>query len=720
MNLTTKRKIQMLIDLAMTILLPTLMAYGLVGEAAHEWLGIAMFSLFLAHQVMNAAWYKSLFKRRYTVRRTANTVIDGLLFVDMILLMVSGMIMSRHVFAELPLKGWMAFGRAAHMLAAYWGYALMSVHIGFHINAMKGAMRKATGVSKQSTLRATVLRALAIAISAYGVYAFIKRQIGAYMLFHIQFVFFDHSEPPIFFFVDYLAVMFLFAYGGHVLSGILGRLQSKEGNMKKISSVIFVTLLMTTTLAGCGSAETPTESAPDTSSNTASDTPSAPAPDSWSEESQSAIQTETPEGFILVAGGTFTMGSPDSEAEREADEVRHTVTVSGFYIAPSEVTQAQYNTVMGGNPSANQGDNLPVENVTWYDAVNYCNALSERDGLTPTYTIEGQSVTWDRSADGYRLPTEAEWEFASRAGTETPFSFGDYVEDSDANCYNAYGYNNDATGNWVNGYLQHIVAVDSYSPNSLGLYNMHGNVAEWVWDWYGAYSTESASDPTGVGEGNYKVARGGGWNDFPKNIRSAYRSAFPADVPLYSIGFRLARNAEPDDGSVTSINLAQAESTGGKVLIAYFSASGNTKGIAESIESMTGADLFRIERQEPYRSLYADALGEQRANEVPDLAEYLEDAGLDINQYDTILIGYCNWWASIPAPVRTFLMRYDLSGKTIIPFCSHGGGLFGQSVSTVAKLAPDSTIKEGFHASYSSYDNNRISAWLEGHGIQVR
>jgi formylglycine-generating enzyme required for sulfatase activity/flavodoxin len=430
------------------------------------------------------------------------------------------------------------------------------------------------------------------------------------------------------------------------------------------------------------------------------------------------------EGFALVEGGAFTMGSPDSEYEREADEIQHEVIVSDFYIAQSEVTQAQYNAVMGNNPSANQnGGNLPVENVTWYDAVRYCNALSQKDGLTPAYIIEGQNVSWDRSANGYRLPTEAEWEFACRAGTATPFSFGDYVEDSDANCYNAYGYNNNASGNWVNGYLQHTVAVDSYSPNNFGLYNMHGNVSEWVWDWYGAYGVNPVSNPMGSAEGNYKAARGGGWNDMPKNIRSAYRIAFPADVPLYSIGIRLAQNAESAQGIALSAKRVQSESRNGKVLIAYFSQTGNTEGFAEIIKEQTNADIFRIERETPYsstqnsQSLYAEALTELRESATPNLANYLEDVGLDINQYDTILLGYSNWWASIPASVRTFLTHYDLSGKTIIPFCSQGGGRFGQTISAVTKLAPNSTVKEGLYVTYSSYDREHISAWLKQSGI---
>lgn len=415
------------------------------------------------------------------------------------------------------------------------------------------------------------------------------------------------------------------------------------------------------------------------------------------------------DGLVLIKGGTFQMGSPATEPERDADETRHEMTVQDFFMSPTEVSQQEYESVMGNNPSERKGSNLPVENVTWYDAIAFCNALSQREGLTPCYHISGTTVTWRLDANGYRLPTEAEWEYAARGGKQTPFNFGDYVHDSDANCYNAYGYNNDASGHWVNGYLQHTVAVTEYPANAYGLHNMHGNVAEWTWDWYAEYGTNSE-------EGRYKVVRGGGWNDFPKHIRSAYRSAFPADVPLYATGFRVVRSVAAASGEQKSISTANAKNPAGKVLIAYFSQTGNTDGLAQIIHEMTGYDIFRIERATPYsatynsQGLYAEALTEYREQAVPELKAYVSN----LADYDVILLGFCNWWASIPAPVRSFLKHDDFSGKTIVPFCSMGGGRFGQTISAIAKLAPESVILKGLDVTYSSYDRTAIRSWLDG------
>jgi formylglycine-generating enzyme required for sulfatase activity len=267
---------------------------------------------------------------------------------------------------------------------------------------------------------------------------------------------------------------------------------------------------------------------------------------------QSSLGTQgSSADFVLVKGGTFTMGSPASEPERGTDEAQHRVTVSDFYIAKSSITQREWTALIGGNPSEfktnptdSSGDNLPVENVTWFDAVRFCNARSVREGLTLVYTISGETVVWNRSANGYRLPTEAEWEYACRAGTTTPFNTGNNITDAEANFYNNYGYNNNSSGRVTGGYRQRPMPVNSFKANPLGLFDMHGNMADWCWDWYGEYGAAAQSNPTGPAAGTLRVNRGGGWNDFPKHIRSAYRAATPPDNSSFNLGFRLARNAQ--------------------------------------------------------------------------------------------------------------------------------------------------------------------------------
>jgi formylglycine-generating enzyme required for sulfatase activity len=237
--------------------------------------------------------------------------------------------------------------------------------------------------------------------------------------------------------------------------------------------------------------------------------------------------TPAPPGMVRISGGTFMMGSPDSENSRESDEgPQHSVTVSGFSMAKYEVTQGEYQAVMGTNPSGFSGGNLPVEQVSWYDAIVYCNALSQREGLTPAYTISGSNVTWNRSANGYRLPTEAEWEYACRAGTTTPYYTGDSISKSQAN------YNENGT-----------MDVGSFVPNAWGLYDMAGNVWEWCWDWYEDYSTGSQTNPEGPSTGTNRVERGGSWFIFGGgDLRSASRGHSTPSLRFDFIGFRLVRS----------------------------------------------------------------------------------------------------------------------------------------------------------------------------------
>ena len=247
--------------------------------------------------------------------------------------------------------------------------------------------------------------------------------------------------------------------------------------------------------------------------------------------------------LLLIKGGKFMIGSPESEISRGKDEARHSVILIDFHLAQYEVTQKEYQEIMNANPSHFKGDTLPVENVTWFEAIMYCNERSKKEGLTPVYIINGSgeqlTVTWNRSTNGYRLPTEAEWEYACRAGTTTPFNTGDNITPNQANYYGRYPYNNAPSGQ----YREKTLPVGSFAPNSWGLYDMHGNVWEWCWDLYGQYAATEQADPAGAEDGAFRVNRGGGWNDFGRHLRSAYRAAHSPSNRTFNIGFRVARDA---------------------------------------------------------------------------------------------------------------------------------------------------------------------------------
>jgi len=260
-----------------------------------------------------------------------------------------------------------------------------------------------------------------------------------------------------------------------------------------------------------------------------------------------------PPNMVLIKGGTFTMGSPASEMGHSGDEIQHQVTVSSFYMGKYEVTQKEYQEIIGTNPSFFKGDNLPVERVSWYDAVEYCNKRSQKEGLSPAYTInKNQSdpnnkstsdtvkwtVTWNKNANGYRLPTDAEWEYACRAGTTTPFSTGNNITTSQANYNGNKPYNNNAKGE----YREKTTPVGSFAPNPWGLYDMHGNVWEWCWDWYRNFAGGTQTDPGGAASGNSRVERGGCWSYPAGFLRSAFRFYTYPSYRYESLGFRLARN----------------------------------------------------------------------------------------------------------------------------------------------------------------------------------
>jgi formylglycine-generating enzyme required for sulfatase activity len=267
--------------------------------------------------------------------------------------------------------------------------------------------------------------------------------------------------------------------------------------------------------------------------------------------------------LVSIPAGTFTMGSPATEANRNDNETQHSVTLSSFKMSKYEVTQAQWAAVMGKTIVEQQalvttlttdygrGDNYPVYFVSWYDALVFCNKLSMMEGLTPAYSISGSTdpavwgtvptikdktnaATWDAvvivaGSTGYRLPTEAQWEYACRARTTTAYNTGAVISD-DTGWYD---------GN--SGRKTHEVGLKS--ANAWGLYDMHGNVSEWCWDWAeaGDYSSSSVTNPTGAVTGSYRIRRGMSYLNIGEDLRSACRESDLPSMRDLNIGFRLVR-----------------------------------------------------------------------------------------------------------------------------------------------------------------------------------
>ena len=223
--------------------------------------------------------------------------------------------------------------------------------------------------------------------------------------------------------------------------------------------------------------------------------------------------------FVWIPPGTFMMGSPADEKGRRDNEFQHKVTLrKGFYMGVYNVTQEEWQAVMGNNPSEFKGEkNLPVEMVSWNDCQDFAKQLREKDKKL------------------YRLPTEAEWEYACRAGTTTPFHFGETISTDQANYYGGAIY-----GNGKNGVFRNkTTPVDSFPANAFGFYDMHGNVRQWCQDWVGDYPQNDVVDPQGPEKGKNRVQRGGSFHLDPVGCRSAHRHFNGPGIRNRVSGFRL-------------------------------------------------------------------------------------------------------------------------------------------------------------------------------------
>jgi len=242
---------------------------------------------------------------------------------------------------------------------------------------------------------------------------------------------------------------------------------------------------------------------------------------------------DVPDGFVLVDGGKFVMGSNEEEREQPI----HEVFVDSYMIGKYEVTQAEYKKVLKNNPSMYKGDDKPVNNISWYHATKYCNKRSKMEGLTPCYTGVGEDIKCDFSANGYRLPTEAEWEFAAKGGLKGKgFIYAGSDNPDEVAVYNKK----------LNTGLQ---VPGTKKPNELGLYDMCGNVRELCWDWFGKYKGIAENNPTGPKTGDMRIERGGSWKHDEYFARVSARFFHDPIFNYGSVGFRVVRTAPKQDAA---------------------------------------------------------------------------------------------------------------------------------------------------------------------------
>jgi len=233
--------------------------------------------------------------------------------------------------------------------------------------------------------------------------------------------------------------------------------------------------------------------------------------------------------MVRVEGGSFTMGTNDHDADDDERPPRE-ITVSSFYISPYELTQAEWVKYMPTNPSTFSGDDRPVEGISWFDAVRYCNLRSEAEGLTPCYSGTGDATLCDWSASGYRLPTEAEWEYAAKGGIYQ----SDTIYAGGSNISSVAWYDQNSSGS--------THPVGSKAPNGLGLYDMSGNVYEWCWDRYSKPNPQwTHVNPKGAEKGSQRVARGGSWSVDDRSCRVSFRSNYKPEATMNNKGLRLVR-----------------------------------------------------------------------------------------------------------------------------------------------------------------------------------
>lgn len=229
--LTPKFRLKIAVDAAMTLALLFLMGYQLWGEAAHEWVGVGMFVLFVWHQLLNRSWYSGIFRGKYTPFRIFRLVLNAAVFASMLGLMASGIMLSNHAFAFLDIHSGLSVARMAHMVASYWGFVLMALHLGAHWGMFIALGRKFFRVDGSSRARGAVLFLAGAATAFYGVSAFLKRDLATYMFARAQFVFLDFGEAPLLFYLDYIAMMAECIFLAHYSRRLLAEPGARGGKL---------------------------------------------------------------------------------------------------------------------------------------------------------------------------------------------------------------------------------------------------------------------------------------------------------------------------------------------------------------------------------------------------------------------------------------------------------------------------------------------------------
>ena len=385
MQAKTTNIIKRIVDVVLTVLLLFLMAFQVTGDVLHEWLGIGMTVTLVLHHILNRKWYKSIFKGKYSPYRIVMTAVNTLMLAAIALTALSGMSMSGHAVPFMYGLINVMTARKLHLAMSYWSFILMGVHIGLHMKAMTAKLPEKSKM---------IFKVILTGISGVGLRLFLKSGIVNYITFQTHFAFLDYSTAKWLIILQNLAMLMFFVLAGYVLSEVTQKNKDKKYSIKTLvwlGCAIIIGVVMNFSLKEKSADNSFSNSSwQDSQKATAQTTTKQTEPLTTSQDS-TTVPTAVNDGFILIEGGSFKMGSPDSENWRIGDETLHEVTVSAFYIDPYEALQSDYEALMGDDPSTFDGESLPVDNISWLEAVQYANERSNAAGLTPAHTVADAS-----------------------------------------------------------------------------------------------------------------------------------------------------------------------------------------------------------------------------------------------------------------------------------------------------------------------------------------